>query len=511
MGERIVTLYKEKVKRSWKIAFLAAFLTTVLVHIYKFTNTLPNHDSFYNVYSDQNMTQSGRWFLQIACGISSYFDLPWMNGLLCAVYLGLTAAVIAEIFDMKNSVVIALSGAVLAACPSTTETLFFEFTADGYFLGLLFSALSACLSIKGRKPIHYILSGICLCLSCAIYQAYISFAIVLCICYLVNRLLNSEMTVKETWKWIGRHIAIYVAGLVAYYATWKLISALTATEATTYQGIDTVGQVGISTLIGGAVKSVSNFVMFFVEWNILVHPITLNAILNMVFIVGLAIIILTSLVKSKAFREPGKLLMILFCLVAIIPMCSIWCFLSDGVFYRPMMLHSIALLYIFGIILFDKWTKSKISTAFGLFMAVIVFNFAVMANVSYFYLDKCYERTYYMGSQMMERVEQAQRESQQEINYIAFVGNRAQEVTISNTAPGDSIHILSSMIEEDFLYGSEISYSYLQNTFGLELQKAPSQRVNAIQELDEVKEMGSWPATDSVSVIDGILVIKLHE
>ena len=95
------------------------------MHIFKFTNTLPNHDSLFNVYADQNVIGSGRWFLQYACGISSYFDLPWMNGLLCAVYLGLTAAIVAETLDMKNPVVIVMSSLVLVTTISTTETLFF--------------------------------------------------------------------------------------------------------------------------------------------------------------------------------------------------------------------------------------------------------------------------------------------------------------------------------------------------------------------------------------------------
>ena len=82
MGEDLIQFYKEKIKKEWKIAFLAAFLGCLLVHIFKFTNTLPNHDSLFNVYADQNVIGSGRWFLQYACGISSYFDLPWMNGLL---------------------------------------------------------------------------------------------------------------------------------------------------------------------------------------------------------------------------------------------------------------------------------------------------------------------------------------------------------------------------------------------------------------------------------------------
>lgn len=82
MGTDLLVFYKDKVKKEWKIAFWAAFAACLLIHIYKFTNPILNHDSVFNVYTDQNMTGSGRWLLQYACGISSYFDLHWVNGLL---------------------------------------------------------------------------------------------------------------------------------------------------------------------------------------------------------------------------------------------------------------------------------------------------------------------------------------------------------------------------------------------------------------------------------------------
>ena len=76
MGTELLTFYREKIKNTWKIAFYSAFFIGLLVHIYKFTNLLPNHDSLYNFYSSQNMVASGRWFLSIACSLGSYFDLP---------------------------------------------------------------------------------------------------------------------------------------------------------------------------------------------------------------------------------------------------------------------------------------------------------------------------------------------------------------------------------------------------------------------------------------------------
>lgn len=509
MGEGLLSFYKHNVKKEWKIAFFAAFIACLLIHIYKFTNTLPNHDSLYNVYSNQDMTMSGRWLLSLACGISSYFDLPWINGLLCAVYLGITAAIVAELFGIKNPVVIVLSAIVLAATPSTTETLFFEYTADGYLMGLALSALTACLSCKGTQRQHLVFAGLCLCLSCGIYQAYISFAVVLCICYLLLKLLDGSISVHDSWKWIGKHVLVYGVALAAYYGIWKLILFATGRTATDYQGISEVGKIGISTILSGAFQSVKNILFFYLEWNVLKHPITLYGALNIVFVVALIAILMTALIKSGVYKDLPRLCMILFCLIASIPMISVWCFLSENIQYRPMMLHSISLYYILALILFDKWVATRISTLFGLFMVIVLFNFSVMANISYFYLDKCYEKSYYVGSQMMERIEELSDTAAPDT--IAFIGSRAQDVVISTQFPGSRVHMLTELIEEDFLFNGEHAYLYLKNTFGMDIPIATSsQQAELIQNPDVVK-MSAWPAADSVAVVDGVLVIKLQE
>lgn len=509
MGENLVDLYRDKVKKEWKIAFFVAFVSCFLIHIYKFTNTLQNHDSFFNVYSDQDMTISGRWFLQYACGISSYFDLPWINGLLCTVYLSCTAVAVAELFKIRNPVVISLSALILIATPSTTETLFFGFTADGYLLGLVLSAVAACFSCKGKKVWHFILSGVCLCLSCAIYQAYISFAVVLCICYLVLQLLNREISILDSWKWIGKHILIYGGALAAYYGIWKLVLHVTGQTATDYQGINEVGKVSISTLISGAVKSIKNILFYLLEWNILKHPITLYAVLNLVFSVAFVGVLLVALVKSKTYKNLPRLLMVLFCLAACVPVISMWNFFSESMDYRPMMLHSICVIYIFALLLFDIWVRPKISTLFGLFMAVVVFNFAIMANISYFYLDKCYEKSYYMGSQMMVRIDEINIEHN--IQSIAFVGNRKEEVIVSNYMPGNKVHMLTELIEEDWVFDHEHTYRYLNNVFGIDIPEVTTAQLEALEQTDLVKQMGIWPAEDSVAEIDGVLVVKLAD
>ena len=511
MGENLIAFYKEKVKREWKIAFLAAFLGCLLVHIFKFTNTLPNHDSLYNVYTDQNMTGSGRWFLQYACGISSYFDLPWMNGLLCAVYLGLTAAIVAETLDMKNPVVIVLSSLVLVTTISTTETLFFEFTADGYLLALMMCALAAYLGCKGKCWYHYAIGGVCICLSLAVYQAYLSFAVVLSVCYLVIHMLNEDLDAKAAWKWVGKNVVIYGGAMAAYFVIWKLILAVTGIPVNDYQGISEVGTLRLATILSGAVESVKNLLLYFLEWNILEHPVTLYAVLNILFLLCFVCIVIAAIVKSGIWKKKASLLTLLVSLIACVPVASVWSFISEGVFYRPMMMHSVSLLYILAIVLFDKWACKRTSTAFGLLIALICFNCSVMANISYFYLDKCYERSYYMGSQMMERIEQVQEEYGEGIESIAFIGNRAYEVVLINSAQGNRIPLLGSVIETDFLYDHTHAYLFVRNTYDMDLTSASYKELLALEDTAAVQNMDIWPAENSVEIIDGILVIKLAD
>lgn len=510
MGETLISFYKNNLKQRWKIAFFTAFLTCFLVHIYKLTNTLPNHDSLFNVYTNQDVTASGRWFLQYACCISSYFDLPWVNGLLCAVYLGITSAAVAELFEMDDPVLIGLSSIILVTCPSTTETMFFGYTADGYLLGLSLAAISACLSVKEtRNSLEQILCIVLLCITTAIYQAYISFAAVLCAGWLIHKMVCSEIDFPHAFRWIIRHIILYCCALAAYYLIWKGILVFTGQSATSYQGISEVGtEISLSTLMSGAVKSIQNLLFLFLEWNILEHPVTFYGVMNIVFFLCFGLILIVAVRKCHAAK--GALSFTVLIAALCIPVMSIWCFVSNGVAYRPMMLHSAVVLYIVALVFADRWLIPRYSTLFAGLAMIMVFNFAVMANIGYFYLDKCYERSYYIGSQLMEDITE-QTKSNSNIQRIAFVGDRAEDVAVTPDFPGIRIHILSSHLEEDLLYDHIHSYLFLQETFGLELDRVSEAEAKDLANLPDVKNLEQWPKENSDIVIDDLLIIKISE
>ena len=72
---------KIKIKKEWKIAFLATIIIGLITHMFIMVNNLPNHDGLVNIVGNQEHIELGRWFLKFACLFSSYFTIPWIIGI----------------------------------------------------------------------------------------------------------------------------------------------------------------------------------------------------------------------------------------------------------------------------------------------------------------------------------------------------------------------------------------------------------------------------------------------
>lgn len=517
MGQEFITWIKEKVSKEQKTAFAVTFLCVLFIHLYKFTNTLPNHDSLENYYSDQNILGSGRWALSVACGISSYFDLPWVIGLLSCIYIALTAAVIITLLKVKNPVLIALCGGLLAAAPATTETFFFQFTADGYMLSMLLAALAVYWSrMEENKISRLILSGICVCVCCGIYQAYVSFALVLALCYFIQELFIGRFERKTCFQWVRRQLIIYSVALVAYYIIWKLCMRFCGITASDYQGISEVGKISLNLLLHGAVSAVRSFLMYFLQFNVLEHGFTLYSVLSILFLVAFMIGIAIAMKASGILRRKWAVGLLLLCLVAVIPFSCIWHFTSESVGYRAMMLQSITLLFMLAALLFETWAKPIQKNAVGVLLSAIIINNALMANISYFYMNLCYERSYADGVEMMCQIHDLQDEY--DFQKIAVIGTRIYEVQYDNidqetgkVNTEGKINILIGGLEKNLLYDSEHTVRFLTATFGLECESVTSQEREEIAKTDWFAAMECWPAEESMAVVDDVLIVKLSD
>lgn len=517
MGLELLDFFKSKVKKEYKIAFFTTFIITLLVHLYKFTNTLPNLDSIMNYYSNQNILASGRWALSLACGLSSYYDLPWVIAIFSCLFISLTVVVIIKLFKIDNPILITLIGALIGSSPATTETFFFQFTADGYMLSMLLAALAVYFSrIDENRNSYKFFSIMCICLSCGIYQAYVSFALILAVCYFIDILLNKEYSKQDCINWMIKQVIIYSVSLLLYYIIWKLSMKITGTSPNNYQGISSVGSLNFYLLYTGLKTSILNFIGYFVKGNIATVGITNYSLLNILFLIMMFSILLVSLKKSKLYLEKWKILLFSLSIISIIPFSSIWCFTSDGVQYRAMMLQSLVILYVFTAILYEKYAKINFKNAACIFFVIMVINNSLIANINYFYLNLCYENTYAESLEMVMRIHQLQ--DNQTFKNIAVFGERKDDMKFTLKDTGRGKYIES---QKDFVYGREIYRSlifssetisnFIEVNYGFKLVPAKKSVINDISKSRELEKMKCWPAKDSMKVINNTLVIKFND
>ena len=144
----------KKIKPQWRAAFFGSIIIGLMTYMYTMTNNFLTYDSMWNLYSDQDMITSGRQFLTYACGISSFYSLPWLNGVLAIFYLGIAAAIVTEGFEIKSKMGAVLVGGLLVTFPAISSTFCYMYTVDGYMLAVLFAALAFFADRQEKMGVH---------------------------------------------------------------------------------------------------------------------------------------------------------------------------------------------------------------------------------------------------------------------------------------------------------------------------------------------------------------------
>ena len=239
---------KGKIKKEWIVSFSASFIIGILAYGYIMANHFLTYDSMWNLYSEQDMISSGRQFLTYACKISSDYDLPWLNGVLAIFYMALTTIFICDLFDIKNRLSIALISGLFVTFPSIISTFAYTYTIDGYMFALLIATISVWISKKYKYG--FVLGIILLGVSLGIYQAYLSYVMVLCVLITLLSLLYEEKVLSILVQ-MGKYIIMGIGGYVFYFLTLKLMLSLKGQELSGYQGTDAINNFSLTVLPEG--------------------------------------------------------------------------------------------------------------------------------------------------------------------------------------------------------------------------------------------------------------------
>lgn len=502
-----------RLKREWKTAFLSCFLLGLLIHMPVMLSDIPNHDGLDSMYFDQNMITSGRWFLTVACGISSYYTLPWLIGLLGLLYLGCTAAALCELLEIRKSWAAALCGGLLASFPALASTFAYVFTLDGYMLALLL-AVSAVLFTKKRR-LGFLPGAVCLALSLGIYQAYLSFAMILslfAILMLFGRAGEDGPGGGRAFREALRYLYMGVLGVALYYGILRVLLLVQGKELADYQAIDTLGA-GFALEDGflGAMKGMyRDFLGFTFKGNVLFQNIF--SLAACVALGGVAVLCVVFLAKTrKSWKNPVFFVIIGMAAVALPLATNVILLISPSVTYHLLMRYQ-WVLYLIGALAFAvnsgcKGRKGAL-LEWGAFLAaaVLVLCYGITDNVAYSNLQKRYEKTYAYCVRLLDRIEQTNGYYPGiPIAMIGIVGDEQYPPTDITMA------VTSNMIGMNgdiLLYRGDNYRAFIRNYLGATLNILPAEAMAEMYYDEEYVDMDSFPGEDSIRIIDGIMYIK---
>lgn len=505
-------ILKKNIKPEWKIAFISAFLMGFIIHLPAWIQDIPNHDGLASVYFDQNMITSGRWFLTVACGLSSYYTLPWLIGILSLLWLSLTAVLLIDVLEVSKTEWIVVVSGLLVSFPTLASTYAYVFTADGYMLALMLAVLAVWLTKKYKKG--FILGGICLAFSMGTYQAYLPVCILLCVYVLVQEFLR-EKTAKDKITDVIKHLSMGIIGAGLYYIILQVLLKLQGKVLDTYQGINGMASIGGNSIVNTITNMYEDFVVFLIKGNILFNNLfSFIAVLVIGVLFLLTVVILAKkqkLYKSVCFWGIGVLLIIFMPLIT-----NVILFISPQVEYHLLMRYQ----YVFIVILMvafisnygclpDETPNTGNLVQWGLLTAgvVLCFNFAVSTNIGYSNWQKRYEKTYAYCLRLADRIEQTEGYyTGMPVVMMGIVGDENFPATdITTDVTGNMIGLRG-----DYLCYKGVNYQdFFKHYLGITIEIVDQETVGEIYNTSAIyQSLDSFPGKNCTQVVDGVLYVR---
>ncbi len=500
MPEQMLKNWSRKIKKEWKIIFAAVFGSGLLAYAYRFFNMLPNWDTLMDYYyPTNNMIHQGRHLQIIGCLFSSFYDIPWITGLLCLLYIAVSVVLVTEILQMRDVIGIVSVSVLMTLFPTVVSSFAFMYMADAFHSAMLFAVLAVWVTLRYRRG--WLIGGACLCMSVGIYQAYLPFAIGLILVWLIDRLLfTGEKPVKQ----IFRFALMGIWGMVLYAVSLKGLVMIEGIAVSNHQGMGSMGIPGIGQIITALIRSyVDTLYFFFGSF----RRISLYQAGNMVLFLCAAVAAVLWVIKSRAYKKWGRLLLACLCIAVIPCVAHIFYFLTKEVWYHALMQGTLWLCYVLVFLLLERTGAMKKKISAGCVIGALLAAYACIlaANTAYLKMNTSYEKTMAMLNRVVDRMEQLP--DYEEAARLAVIG----EVQDGHTSVAELDPSVVGVTEDSFVTHQKHMVAALSMYYGIALTGVPDEELLLLYEQAVVRDMPEWPAQGSVCQIGDLIVIKFSE
>lgn len=487
---------------------LTAVVSTVVcaaaAHGFLFTNEFFSHDSVsYFVYADWGFpfyTGVGRFFIPLYEACKGGVAAPWLIGLLFTAWMVLSALLVIDLLDIRSPTAVALSCGLLCTNVSLSLTgATYVYCVDEYALALLLAAASAWLFVRGgRASVAGVLPLI---LSLSIYQPYVTVTAALCLLALLREAAEGRRV-----SVVIRRGVLCVAGLLVgfalYNSLWTLLRALLRVE----QARD-VAPLSFSGLLERVLSANQAFFTFLFRSGGVLGPLR-PAVHSL-----LLLLVFWRLLRTlTASRLPAANRILVVALTALIPAA-----LYSAALAMPGEAHDLTafareLFYFLPLSLSDETARPprrKLSperVALCVALSLLLWHHVVYANQCYMKKDLEKNTTMILAGRIIDRIESVPGYVPGQTR-VAFAGRLDDNEPLDQTRDA----FLDLQSQTGLWHAHAATYNlgrYLTDYLRYPLLWDEK---TGVTRSELAKAMPIFPATGSVRMIDGIVVVKLSD
>ncbi|TWO99043.1 hypothetical protein EUA78_00100 [TM7 phylum sp. oral taxon 351] len=524
--EKFIRDFLKKFDRVDLLILLTTFIAGLITNFYFFIG----HGLSPDALSENYHHIAGPWELQLGRFSLQFLDqfrFGFVNQLLIILlalgFMSGALMLIRRLFNLKNRLYLFLLCLIVATAPQFTETYMYLYCADSYLLAffsatLAVYALSKITSVKHSKSwiLLAILSTI---LVSSLYQAYLGVLLGLLIIYTIktilesneNSLKNLPQKTKQTSSEISalkrffQNLLIILFSIGLYYIIFRIVCRLNHLRPSSYKGANGLGIETLLALPKNIANAFTDFYNFFFADEIIINN---NFYFRQFLYLILAAVLIFTIVQIFKRQKFSKSLLTLILILLFPIFVNIMNLIASGTRINLVTGPGIITTAVLFIYLVSKLTPSSFShilhwiTSSTLFL--LAWTFLLADTYTYIVRNNQYNDFKTIAANIHQKATTLE-------NYqpdLPFLFSNVIET------PAREYEKTTGMVTRNTIswtgYAGVQRYEeFFRKFLGLNIHSATEQQYLKIVNNPEFKAMPTYPANDSVKIIDDIIVIKI--
>ena len=502
-------------------ALAATYAIGLAAHGYAFFDNNLSHDSLREFHAeilgnDVKLT-SGRVFTPIYRELlGSDLTLPWFNGLLALLWIGLAVFLTVRILNVESKPAVALIAGIFATNITVSATAAtYIHDLDSYMFAMLCAV--AAVWLWDRQPKGWLAGAVPIMVSLGIYQSYVFTAVTLVMIVSILGLMNGKNAQTVLWKGI-RAVGMLILGGIGYFFAMKGLLRLFGGVLSSgdYNSLDRMGLLNFGSIGGMIIGAYADW--FSRLWNAYSsYPaILIRGATALFFAIDIAALAVFLLSKNRGLKE--KLLCI--ALTALLPLGMNMIYVLTLNAAHDLMVYPTWLFYLLTLLLAmwlrGQWKDAAIPAGkWQSAVCMLLIGMTIYGNVRFsngMYVKKNLEFDGYLSlmTRVVGRMEAVPGYQPGETP-VVFIG---LPQTFNQVIPGFKDYWnVTGMTGSSPIYTTEPSrlQAYFDYVMSLPVVMADGETRQRLLADESVRAMPCYPAEGFLAFYDGTLVVKLGD